>query len=399
MLKSAPLFRSMALAAGVLGLLMATAQAQPAPTTTAGGDVVKIDADHQTYDAAGKKYTLSGNVSVIFHDMLVKSSDADLDVDDQGQPQVANFYHRPEIKRTVGQNAQDDIRGDVVHIYLSTNQFGVEGNVDAKLASADNDPFVIHSDSQTFDNTSKLITAAGNVHVNYKDSMVTSNNVMMRMKDDGKADRIVFTGGAHINKEDSKINSEKITIMGDSGNLIAENHVNTEVDMNPPKDGTDKVIVQSDYQEYDKASDKMIASGHVHLLMGDYTADGGKATFNLSAGQMDHILLTGGRPTITDSSRTITADKITITTSPRHFDAVGNVQIRFKTQDPSQQPLAATPAPAAKPAAKPPARGIRAKITARMAKKPAAAPAKPAPQPAAAQQPKTASPEDDELKY
>jgi hypothetical protein len=50
----------------------------------------------------------------------------------------------------------------------------------------------------------------------------------------------------------------------------------------------------------------------------------------MNGGSVDRILLTG-RPSISDGTRNITADNITITTNPKHFDAVGHVKTQFKT--------------------------------------------------------------------
>jgi lipopolysaccharide export system protein LptA len=185
------------------------------------------------------------------------------------------------------------------------------------------------------------------------------------MKENGKADRAIFSGGARIKQENSEINGEKITVMVDSGNLIAEHNVRTRVELKPQAqdanklasatpgavpapatpaaDQPTKVFISSDYQQYDKASDIMIASGNVKILYGDYVAVGPKATFKLHGNDLDRIFLTG-RPTITENGRTITADKITITTNPKNFDAVGNVKVNFKTADKGGQPSAAQPA-------------------------------------------------------
>jgi lipopolysaccharide export system protein LptA len=177
------------------------------------------------------------------------------------------------------------------------------------------------------------------------------------MKENGKAERVIFSGNAQIKQENSIINGDRITIMVESGNLMAENHVTTNVTLKdkpeavasakpgvPVSSQPRKVIITSDYQQYEKSSDTMIASGNVKIIYDDYVAVGPKATFKLKGNDLDRIFLTG-RPTITETGRVITADKITITTNPKNFDAVGNVKVNFKTADRSAQP-AAGPKPA-----------------------------------------------------
>jgi len=149
-----------------------------------------------------------------------------------------------------------------------------------------------------------------------------------------------------------------------SGNMYAENGVRTRVDLKEQEGGgPDKVLIFSDYQNYDKAANKMIASGHVKILYGDYIATGPKATFNIVGGTVDRIFLTG-RSTIIEKAKKVTADKITITTNPKNFDAVGNVKTQFEQQSKTAVKPGAAPAskkpgttfsakPSAKPAAKP----------------------------------------------
>jgi lipopolysaccharide export system protein LptA len=108
--------------------------------------------------------------------------------------------------------------------------------------------------------------------------------------------------------------------------------------------GPANIVITSDYQQYDKVSDMMIASGNVKIIYGDYIAVGPKATFRLKDQDVDQIFLTG-RPTITEPGRTITADKITISTHPKNFDAVGNVKVNFQAR---QKTAATAPATTAK---------------------------------------------------
>jgi len=233
------------------------------------------------------------------------------------------------------------------------------------------DPFHIRSDVQEFDNKNRVVSASGNVHVDYKGSQATSALANVRMKEGGKADRAIFTGNARIKQENSEILGDRITVMVDSGNLIAEHNVRTRVDLknqnatpaatevkqgvtagaaapatNP--DQPTKVFITSDYQQYDKASDMMIASGNVKILYGDYVAVGPKATFKLKGNDLDKIYLTG-RPTITDNGRTVTGDRITITTNPKNFDAIGNVKVNFKANQKPGAPAAPAPSSAKKP--------------------------------------------------
>lgn len=335
---------SVALATALSPLILAMS-ASSAITPDPGS--IRITADKQNYNMALKKYFLSGKVTVAYQDMRISGPVAVVDMDDAGKPQVANFTKRPVFKRIKPTMGEDVVVGDVIKVYLADDRYGAQGNVDSHIATVAADPFHIRSDIQEFDNKNKVVSASGNVKVDYQGSQAFSSLANVRMKDNGKAERVIFSGGAQIKKQNSEIHGDRITVMVDSGNLIAEHNVKTRVDLKKqdapaqpapasqsPDDNPSRVFITSDYQEYDKNSDTMIASGNVKIIYGDYIATGPKATFKLKNNDLERIFLTG-RPTIVETGRTITADKITITTNPKNFDAVGNVKVNFK---PSQKP-------------------------------------------------------------
>lgn len=351
---------TLAFATALLPLVMAnsaTSAISPDPNT------IRMSADKQSYNPETKRYVLKGNVNVSYQDMHIAGSSAEVEMTEAGKPQVANFFNRPVFKRIKPQVGEDNVVGDIIKVYLIDDRYGAQGNVVSHITTVAADPFLIRSDVQEFDNKNKVVSASGNVQVDYKGSQAFSPLANVRMKDNGKADRAIFSGGARIKQENSEINGEKITVMVDSGDLIAEHNVRTRVDLKPQQgpdanklasatpgvvpttsgDQPTKVFITSDYQQYDKASDIMIASGNVKILYGDYVAVGPKATFKLHGNDLDRIFLTG-RPTITENGRTITADKITITTNPKNFDAVGNVKTNFRTADKGGQLGATQPA-------------------------------------------------------
>lgn len=325
---------------------------------------IRMSADKQSYNLEAKRYFLQGNVVVAFQDMKITGNKAEIEMDAAGKPLLAQFYNRPTFKRIKTKTLEDNVVGDIIKVYLAEDRYGAAGNVQSLIATVAAEPFYIRSDVQEFDNKNKVVSASGNVKVDYKGSQAFSSLANVRMKPDGKAERVIFSGKAQIKQENSIINGDRITVMVDSGNLIAEHHVATRVNLkdspvattpataaaNKPK----TVFITSDYQQYDKSSDVMIASGNVKIIFDDYVATGPKATFKLKGNDLDHIFLTG-RPTITEPGRVITADKITITTNPKNFDAVGNVKVNFQTADRSAQ--AAPAASSVKPGPKAPGSG------------------------------------------
>lgn len=361
-----------------LGIAVSTASSATAPSSPEPA-VIRMTADRQSYDLERKKYTLDGRVTVAYQNMSITGPRADVEMDPTGKPQVARFVNRPLFRIVKPAMGEDTVTGDRIHVYLNDDRYAAQGNVQSHMNTVAADPFFIRSDMQEFDHKNRVVSASGNVQVDYKGSRVSSALANVRMKENGRAERVIFAGGAHIQKDDGDIQGEKITIMVDSGNLIAEKNVHTRVDLAASKDpkstvqpgDPDRVLLTSDYQQYDKASDTILASGNVHIVYGDYTALGPKATFKLKNKDLDRILLTG-RATITESGRTVTADRITITTHPRHFDAVGNVKVNFKTQ--GQATTSASSAPVARPGG-----GANAKAPVKSPVKHAASSSKPLP--------------------
>jgi lipopolysaccharide export system protein LptA len=330
----------------------ATSTPPKAATIPSSSGDLKMNADQQSYDSEHKLYDLNGHVSVFYKDMHITGSKAKVEMNLAGKPQIARFYNRPLFKR-LQTKGQDTVVGDTLLLFLAQDRYAAQGKVQSHVNTIAADPFYIRSDVQEFDNLHHVVAASGHVLVDYKDSIVSSTLANVRMTDAGKAERVIFSGKAHIKKPTTDVQSEKITIMVDSGNMLAEADVHTRVDMKNKAQPTDppQVFLNSDYQQYDKASQTILASGNVRILYGSYYAVAPKATFKMKNNELDRMILTG-RGTITEKDRVVTGNIITITTHPRNFDAQGDVKVNFKSNDSGGKPNGAAATPA-KPGAKP----------------------------------------------
>lgn len=329
--------------------VVATAPFSPWAMASMAGPVdsntVDIQAAQQQYDPESNSYHLGGNVVVTYKDYKIFSNQADMAIDETGEPSTANFYPRPTAKKfkPATENSpalEDEVIGDILLFHLQRDLFTAKDNVISTIRTVASNPFTIRSDVQEFDNVKKIITASGNVDVDYGESKATSANALLRIGSNGRAERVIFTGGARLAKKGTDVKASKITVMIGSGDMMAESAVRTTVKMDDNRDA----LILSDYQQYDKSSGKMIATGHVKIDYGDYLATGPKAVFNLIDGSVDTIDMVG-RSTIVEKERTIVADKITITTNPTNFDAVGNVKIQFQAKNGATQ-TASSGAPA-----------------------------------------------------
>ncbi len=332
----------------LMAAFVAVSLAGPTPEQTRQ---VNISADQQSFDELGRT-RFSGDVRVVYKDVRINTDLATLEMNAVGEPDVATFFNRPLAKRIVEPGpdvkfpGEDHLRANVIKILLAENIMRAEGDSISNIHTAAQSPVVIEAEIQEFDNVQKTVKATGSVQVDYEQTRIYSPLAMLWIDEQGRGKRVVFTGGSKAIQEQSVINSEKLTILVESGNLLAENNVKTDVKTESKSpDSPSRVFIESDFQQYDKASDTMLASGNVKILYGDYRAFGPKATFRMNDGAVETIFITGRARIITDT-RHVEADKIVITTDPKHFDAVGNVKSKFLTQQDSPASSGATGASA-----------------------------------------------------
>ncbi len=316
---------------------------------------VNMASDHQTYDTQKHQSFLIGHVNVSYKNYRIKSLEATIDLDEQGNPALANFYNEPHGKRIDPITKKEDtLDGKIIRVHLLENVLSAEGDTTSYVTTVAANPITVKADKQRFDNNAKMVTANGNVIVHQLETTTYSPTATLWMDPiTGKAKKAVFEGGARIEKRGSEVRGQKITVMMESGNMIAEQNVRSFVKQQktttagpsekPTTTPARPMTIFSDYQQYDKLSDTVLSSGNVRIFYDDYKTDGPKATFKLKNGQVDRVILTG-RSTIVTSDRKITADVITITTNPKHFDAVGNVKTKIMTkQDPTKSDPKQTP--------------------------------------------------------
>lgn len=329
-----------------MGLFSGVESLAQAATT---GSFVDIRADRQTYHEEKRESRFLGNVSVTYQNVSIEGKEASLSMNTDGSPQEARFYNRPHAKRVLdnpsANTPPDTLEADLIRILLSENEVRAEGNVITHMKTLDEGPIDIFSHVQTFNHDAQRFLATGDVELIYQDTHVYSPKAYLYFNDEGRPDRMMFLEGVRVSDERAELQGEKVTVMPQSGNLIAENNVDTIVKLQPAPEsaeklGDDKLIaenrphirIRSSYQQYDKASQTVLASGNVVINYDDYHATGSKAVFKLNQGKVDNILLTG-RPKIQTSGRVVEADKITITTEPKHFNAYGNVRTKFQTEE------------------------------------------------------------------
>lgn len=326
------------------GGLIALALLGQLPVQAEGGFTqtkqVDIDAHKQLFEPDGTT-TFKGDVHVTYGDYQIFSDQATLELSSLGEPSLATFYPRPLATHVGSDHTKEDtLRGDEIRIHLLNDRIEAEGDTVSYVTSVAANPVKILADTQQFNNNTHTVKAHGHVQVTTDGTHITSPTATMWLSEGGKAKKVVFSGGATATKSNSTISSGILTMISGSGNMVAENNVKTHVRTKGANGHSKDVYIYSAYQQYDNIADTMLASGNVKIDYGDYKTSGPKASFRMKGGQVDTILLTG-RSTITTHGRRVTGDKITITTQPQHFDAVGHVKSQFLAKS-----KPATPAPA-----------------------------------------------------
>ncbi|MEB3206335.1 MAG: LptA/OstA family protein [Vampirovibrionales bacterium] len=322
--------------------------------------VVEINADSQHYDHATGASRFSGHVTVSVGNMRVFGTEATVKPNANGES-VATFPNRPSAKRfsppkslpgSVGSNLiavnpanaivkgasapkgwlTDAIQADTLQFYLNSQLVKALGNTVTELNTIAATPMTIRADVQEFDNRTKTATATGSVSMHYKDFEAYSPRMVLNVSESGKPESVKFSEGVRLKDGNrGELTGQQITYLLGSGNLIAEKNVRSRVTPPNATPGKPPVIIESDYQHYDKVSNSVIASGHVRIVYEDYRVSAPKATFKIVNNTVDKINLIG-RSSVTEGDRTVTADRITLSTSPKSFDAQGNVKTQFKSQ-------------------------------------------------------------------
>ncbi|MDH4379345.1 MAG: hypothetical protein QE263_05520 [Vampirovibrionales bacterium] len=327
------------LATSLLPSAMAYSQPSDAAST-----LINITANEQNFDADGTTH-LKGNVAVNFLNYRIVSPQATISFV-EGSASLAQFFPGAMAKVTqkdqLGGIGEDTLNADVIKVYLLENRMVGEGNSISHFATIAANPISVQSSSQEFNQKDKTMAAHGNVRVDNNGTILTSPEARVWMAG-GKPEKVVFSNGARaVQSNGTVVTGSRITITPQTGNMTAEEGVNTSL-----KNGGDApTVIQSAFQQYDKAADTMLASGNVRIKYGDYKTAGPKAVFRMKGGDVDTIVLTG-RSKIVTSNRQVEADSIVITTKPQqHFDAQGNVKSQFINQaKPKVTPVAAKTLP------------------------------------------------------
>ena len=306
-------------------LIALTAVILTAGIAVKASDLV-IDSKTQSYSEADNKIKFQGDVKVSIDDMRVEGQTADVNVTKDQQLDTATFYDKPyayEVKK----NKKREVKANILKVSLITKIIKAEGDTQSIVYEGKTPIVVINADSQEYDTTSGVMDADGTVTILYKDIETFSNHATVKIDKNGDLKNITLIGNARVKEKNNESFADKFVYDPATEILTATGNTTSNATM----EGGDKLVLKSNYQEYNKKRNTYNASGNVHVWYQDYYAAGPKITFypDKKTGKPNEIYFTG-RSSITQGVRTIYADKIRMTIEPKDFQATGNTRTVIK---------------------------------------------------------------------
>lgn len=286
---------------------------------------INIQADKQTFD--GKTTVFEGKVNVDYQDINVKSPKVVVKSNETGKTETASFLDGAHAVKTTPYS-QSDVKADIINLSLLKNRIEAQGN--AESAVFKNKIPVVHitSDTQEFDIKTNIMVATNNVKIQYGEISTQSNKARISMDESGSLKKVILLGDVTVDQQKSKIKAAEVLYNPITNEMVAYGNVISKSILD---DGT-PVDVQSDFQQYDKATKTLITSGNVKINYKNYIATGPKANFipdAASKSDKPNKIIFIGRAKITEGERRVEADRIEITVNPKNFTAQGNVRTRF----------------------------------------------------------------------
>lgn len=285
-----------------------------------------IESKNQTFNESDNKIKFNGNVKVTVDDLKVVGDSADVNVTNDQKLDTATFYDKPyafEIKK----NKKREVKANILKVSLITKIIRAEGDTQSVVFEGKTPVVVINADVQEYDTKTGIMTANGAVSMLYKEIETFSDNAQITTDKNGDLKRLVLIGNAKVKQENNESYADKFVYEAATGNLTAYGNTTSNAVMD---DGS-KLVLKSSYQEYNQNKSIFNASGNVRIWYQDYYAAGPKVTLYPGQGtnKPNEAYFTG-RSSITQGVRTIYADKIKMTMTPKSFDAQGNTRTVIK---------------------------------------------------------------------
>ena len=286
-----------------------------------------IESKSQTYNENDSKIKFNGDVNVKIDDLKVLGESADVNVTKDQKLDTATFYNKPyafEIKK----NKKREVKANILKVSLLSKVIYAEGDTQSIVFEGKKPVVVINANTQEYDTRTGVMVANGAVTMLYKDIETFSNSAEITTdKKTGDLKKLVLIGSARVKQDKNESYADRFVYEAGSGNITASgNTTSTTI-----SDDGSKLVLKSDYQQYNENRAIFNASGNVRIWYQDYYAAGPKVSLypDSKTGKPNEAYFTG-RSSITQGVRTIYADKIKMVMKPKSFDAQGNTRTVIK---------------------------------------------------------------------
>ncbi len=295
-------------------------------TTSVGA--ITIESKKQEIQMDKNKGYFTGDVKVQVGDVVVKSPRADLDLDPATKkPSLATFFDKPYAHQQKD-NKKHEVKADIIKVSLIKKVITAQGNTQTNVIENKKPTIIITANMQEYDTNTYLMKAIGSVVINYEDMVATCDNAYALMDKKGDVHNIKLASRATIKQDKSLIKGDNIQYSKLRQDIIATGNTISDVTF----DNGDRVIINANSQQYNRLSNTIMASGKVKVRYGDYTADGPKAIMHINpkTNKPEKIVFLGRSTIVEKGVNSVSADKITMTMSPRTFEAIGRVQTNLE---------------------------------------------------------------------
>ncbi len=294
-----------------------------------------IESKTQTFSDKEKKIKLDGGVTVKLDNLTVQSPRADVSIRRNNRLDTATFYDKPYAFE-INANKKREVKANILQVSLINKIVRAEGDSQSIITEGSTPIVVINADEQEYDTKSSIMVATGAVSIKYKDIESFSDKAVIIADEKGGLRKIDLIGNARVKQENN--NSE--------GHHFVYNPITEEMSVSGntkttafTEDGK-KLVIHSDYQQYNKKQNSYIGTGHVKIWFDEYFAQGPKVSVfpDKETGKPNEVYFVG-RSKIIQTDKDIIADKIKMTMDPKDFVAEGNVRTIIHNIDTKEEDL------------------------------------------------------------
>ena len=294
-----------------------------------------IESKTQTFSDKEKKIKLDGGVKVKMDNLTVESPRAEVSVRRGNKLDTATFFDKPYAFE-VNANKKREVKANILQVSLINKVVRAEGETQSIITEGNTPIVVINADEQEYDTKSNVMVANGSVAMKYKDIESWSDKAVIIADTKGGLKKLDLIGNAKV-KQAQNISE---------GNHFVYNPITEEMSVSGNTkttaitDDGKKLVLHSDYQQYNKKQNSYIGNGHVKIWFDDYYAQGPKVSVfpEANTGKPNEVYFVG-RSKIVQQDKDIIADKIRLTLDPKDFQAEGNVRTIIHNIDTKEEDL------------------------------------------------------------